>query len=94
MGDHAAGWAVIGRQTVHRGRHALVPEDKQFPDGSDLECQLASCVNRHPEERAGLKEHAEKYAQVARYFLSLNQIPPHAQERPSQNENPMLRSSK
>jgi hypothetical protein len=31
-----------------------------------------------PEERAGLKEHAEKYTQVARYFLNLNRTKPRA----------------
>ena len=85
MGATVLDGAVIGRQCMV-GANALVTEGKQFPEGSLILGMPARVVRAlSPEERAGLKEHAEKYAQVARYFLSLNH-PAHARERPSQKK--------
>jgi gamma-carbonic anhydrase len=69
MGATLLDGAIIGRQCIV-GANALVSEGKQFPDGSLILGMPARAVRElSSEERAGLKEHAEKYTQIARYFL-------------------------
>ena len=76
MGATLLDGSIIGRQCIV-GANALVSEGRQFPDGSLILGMPARVVRElSPEERAGLKEHAEKYTQMARYFLNRGRTNP------------------
>jgi gamma-carbonic anhydrase len=69
MGSVILDGAVIGAQTII-GARALVPQDMQVPPGSLVLGTPAKVVRPlTPEQRGELKRMAEKYVQVAAYYL-------------------------
>jgi carbonic anhydrase/acetyltransferase-like protein (isoleucine patch superfamily) len=61
--------SVVGAQSII-GARALVPQGAQIPPGSMVLGVPGKVVRQlSPEERAGLKDWAEKYVGVAAYYL-------------------------
>jgi len=69
MGSTILDGAVIGEQSLI-GADALVTQGARIPPGSLVLVSPAKVVRQlMPEERAGFKGMAEKYVQVAVYYL-------------------------